>query len=93
MRLFLSCGHDEHTPLALRLKFDLERRNHEVWSTKPASPPAPTGNATSKKASIGSPPPRQIPHAADPALGPPLPRLLPQRTPPAPAPVNYPSFF
>src|ERR1017187_9972831 len=31
MRLFLSYGHDEHTPLALRLKSDLERHNHEVW--------------------------------------------------------------
>ena len=31
MRLFLSYGHDAHTPLALRLKSDLERRNHQVW--------------------------------------------------------------
>src|ERR1022692_2973876 len=31
MRLFLSYGHDEHTPFALRLKSDLERRGHEVW--------------------------------------------------------------
>jgi WD40 repeat protein len=31
MRIFLSYGHDEHTPLAQRLKSDLERRNHQVW--------------------------------------------------------------
>jgi hypothetical protein len=31
MRLFLSYGHGEHTPLAQRLKSDLEHHNHEVW--------------------------------------------------------------
>src|ERR1039457_2864601 len=31
MRLFLSYGHDAHTPLAQRLKSDLESHNHEVW--------------------------------------------------------------
>src|SRR5450631_241947 len=30
MRLFLSYGHDEHLPFALRLKSDLERHNHQV---------------------------------------------------------------
>jgi hypothetical protein len=30
-RIFLSYGHDEHLPLALRLKHDLEARHHEVW--------------------------------------------------------------
>jgi hypothetical protein len=31
MRLFLSYGQDEHTPLTLRLKSDLERRLHQAW--------------------------------------------------------------
>ncbi|MDP2999923.1 MAG: TIR domain-containing protein [Bryobacterales bacterium] len=31
MRIFLSYGHDEHTSFALRLKSDLERRDHKVW--------------------------------------------------------------
>lgn len=30
-RIFMSYGHDEHAPLAARLKADLETRGHRVW--------------------------------------------------------------
>jgi hypothetical protein len=32
MRIFLSYGHDEHIALALRMKSDLERQGHEVFT-------------------------------------------------------------
>ena len=31
MHIFLSYGHDEHAPLAGRIKQDLERKEHKVW--------------------------------------------------------------
>ncbi|MBI3273105.1 MAG: TIR domain-containing protein [Planctomycetes bacterium] len=31
IRVFLSYGHDEHEPVASRIKRDLERRGHKVW--------------------------------------------------------------
>ena len=57
MRLLLSYGHDAHTPLALRLKSDLENHNHEVWIDQSRLIPGADWEGTSKKASTGSPPP------------------------------------
>lgn len=31
MRIFLSYGHDDYAPLALRIKRDLKVQHHEVW--------------------------------------------------------------
>lgn len=34
MKLFFSYGHDKNEEIVLRLKSDLERRNHSVWIDK-----------------------------------------------------------
>ena len=39
MRVFLSYGHDEHTPLARRLRDDLVAREHQVWFDEEQLPP------------------------------------------------------